>query len=78
MNFFTLQGNGTLTCGGVLQIWEPVREAAGLNQDAMAMWCSVSLHPLLEAYGASQRVYAHMNMSVSQSAIISFTTWWQC
>ncbi|XP_036965803.1 ATP-binding cassette sub-family A member 12 isoform X3 [Acanthopagrus latus] len=57
------QGNGTLTCGGVLQIWEPVREAAGLNQDAMAMWCSVSLHPLLEAYGASQRVYAHMNMS---------------
>uniref|UniRef100_A0A671U5T1 ATP binding cassette subfamily A member 12 n=1 Tax=Sparus aurata TaxID=8175 RepID=A0A671U5T1_SPAAU len=57
------QANGTLTCGEVLQIWGPVREAAGLSQDAMAMWCSVSLQPLLEAYGASQNVYAHLNMS---------------
>ncbi|XP_073329250.1 uncharacterized protein abca12 [Pagrus major] len=57
------QANGTLTCSEVLQIWEPIREAVGLSQDAMAMWCNISLQPVFEAYDASQSVYAHMNMS---------------
>ncbi|XP_044222425.1 glucosylceramide transporter ABCA12 [Thunnus albacares] len=55
------QANGTLECSEALQLWEPVREAAGLNHTTMAMWCNIDLQPVLEAYAAEQIVY--MNMS---------------
>uniref|UniRef100_A0A8C3AW17 ATP binding cassette subfamily A member 12 n=1 Tax=Cyclopterus lumpus TaxID=8103 RepID=A0A8C3AW17_CYCLU len=57
------QANGTLECNEVLKTWEPVREAAGLSPDAMAMWCTVSLQPVLDAYAAAQTIYTHMNTS---------------
>ncbi|KAM7380664.1 hypothetical protein PAMP_003942 [Pampus punctatissimus] len=55
------QANGTLDCSEALKAWEPIREAAGLNHSTMAMWCNISLQPVLEAYTASYTVY--MNMS---------------
>ncbi|XP_070770245.1 uncharacterized protein abca12 [Enoplosus armatus] len=57
------QANGTLKCNEALKVWDPVREAAGLSPATMAMWCNINLQPVLEAYNASQTVYAHLNMS---------------
>ncbi|XP_068185436.1 glucosylceramide transporter ABCA12 [Antennarius striatus] len=57
------QANGTLNCTDVLIIWEPVRQAAGLNASAMSMWCSIHVQPLLEAYRESIRGYSHLNIS---------------
>uniref|UniRef100_A0A8C9YEQ3 ATP binding cassette subfamily A member 12 n=1 Tax=Sander lucioperca TaxID=283035 RepID=A0A8C9YEQ3_SANLU len=57
------QANGTLECSEVLKEWEPVREAAGLSYATIAMWCNISLQPVLEAYAAAQTVYAHTNIS---------------
>ncbi|TDH06959.1 hypothetical protein EPR50_G00119390 [Perca flavescens] len=57
------QANGTLDCSEVLKEWEPVMEAVGLSYDTMAMWCNISLQPVLEAYDAAQTVYANMNIS---------------
>ncbi|KAM7407614.1 hypothetical protein PAMA_003372 [Pampus argenteus] len=55
------QANSTLDCSEALEAWEPIREAAGLNYTTMAMWCNISLQPVLEAYAESHTVY--MNMS---------------
>ncbi|XP_068602787.1 glucosylceramide transporter ABCA12 [Brachionichthys hirsutus] len=57
------QGNGTLNCTTVLMIWEPVRQAAGLNSSTMAVWCSIHVQPILEAYSEAIRFYSHLNMS---------------
>ncbi|XP_078117793.1 uncharacterized protein abca12 isoform X2 [Sander vitreus] len=57
------QANGTLECSEVLKEWESVREAAGLSYDTIAMWCNISVQPVLEAYAAAQTFYAHMNIS---------------
>ncbi|XP_031714357.1 ATP-binding cassette sub-family A member 12 [Anarrhichthys ocellatus] len=57
------QANGTLECSQVLKAWEPVREAAGLSNATMAMWCNISLQPVFEACAAAQTVYTHMNTS---------------
>uniref|UniRef100_A0A3Q1B3N0 ABC transporter domain-containing protein n=1 Tax=Amphiprion ocellaris TaxID=80972 RepID=A0A3Q1B3N0_AMPOC len=59
------QANGTLRCSEVLQVWEPVREAAGLSHVTMAMWCNISLQPVLEAHAAAQTVYSQLNTTVS-------------
>ncbi|XP_023284363.1 ATP-binding cassette sub-family A member 12 [Seriola lalandi dorsalis] len=57
------QANATLECSEALKAWEPVGEAAGLSPATMAMWCNISLQPVLEAYAASQTVYSNLNMS---------------
>uniref|UniRef100_A0A8D3AAC7 ATP binding cassette subfamily A member 12 n=1 Tax=Scophthalmus maximus TaxID=52904 RepID=A0A8D3AAC7_SCOMX len=57
------QANGTLDCSEVLKAWEPVGEAAGLSPATMAMWCNISLQPVLEAHAAAQTVYSHTNMT---------------
>ncbi|KAM9343222.1 glucosylceramide transporter ABCA12 isoform 2-T2 [Pholidichthys leucotaenia] len=57
------QANGTFECSETLEIWETVREAAGLSHDAMDAWCNDHLRPVLEAYSESQTVYSHLNMS---------------
>ncbi|XP_050926506.1 LOW QUALITY PROTEIN: glucosylceramide transporter ABCA12 [Lates calcarifer] len=57
------QANGTLKCSEALIVWGPVREAAGLSHDTMAMWCNISLQPVLEAHAAAQTVYSHLSMS---------------
>uniref|UniRef100_A0A3Q1F1V9 ATP-binding cassette, sub-family A (ABC1), member 12 n=1 Tax=Acanthochromis polyacanthus TaxID=80966 RepID=A0A3Q1F1V9_9TELE len=61
------QANGTLKCSEVLQVWEPVREAAGLNHVTVAMWCNISLQPVLEAHAAAQAVYSQLNTTVSRN-----------
>lgn len=38
----------------------------GLSQDAMAMWCNVSMQPLIDAYND----IIHLNMSVSSHFMI--------
>lgn len=38
----------------------------GLSHDAMAMWCNVSIQPVIEAYN---KVF-HLNMSVSTHIIV--------
>uniref|UniRef100_A0A7N6BK81 ABC transporter domain-containing protein n=1 Tax=Anabas testudineus TaxID=64144 RepID=A0A7N6BK81_ANATE len=55
--------NSSLDCGEVLKVWEPVREAAGLSNDAMALWCNISLEPVSEAYTEAQIVFSHLNTS---------------
>ncbi|XP_008296369.1 ATP-binding cassette sub-family A member 12 [Stegastes partitus] len=55
------QANGTLKCREVLRAWEPMREAAGLSNVTMAMWCNISLQPVLESYAAAQAVYSQLN-----------------
>ncbi|XP_070831676.1 uncharacterized protein abca12 [Chaetodon trifascialis] len=57
------QANGTLECSEVLKAWDPVREAAGLSHTTMAMWCNISLQPVLEAYCKAETVYANLNMN---------------
>ncbi|XP_061579710.1 glucosylceramide transporter ABCA12 [Cololabis saira] len=57
------QANGTLKCSEALKIWESVRETAELNDTSFAMWCAISLQPVLEAYAETQTVYSHLNMS---------------
>ncbi|XP_038576238.1 uncharacterized protein abca12 isoform X3 [Micropterus salmoides] len=57
------QANGTLECSEALKAWQPVREAAGLSNATMAMWCNINLKPVFEAFHAAQTVYAHLNMS---------------
>ncbi|KAM6934409.1 glucosylceramide transporter ABCA12 [Xenentodon cancila] len=57
------QANGTLQCSEALKIWESVRETAELNDATFAMWCDISLQPVLEAYAETQTVYSHLNMS---------------
>ncbi|XP_062287286.1 glucosylceramide transporter ABCA12 [Scomber scombrus] len=66
------QANGTLECSEVLKAWEPLREAAGLNNNTMAMWCNISLQPVLDAYTASQTVY--MNMSHTNVGPVTAST----
>ncbi|XP_030613266.1 LOW QUALITY PROTEIN: ATP-binding cassette sub-family A member 12 [Archocentrus centrarchus] len=58
------QANGTLDCSEILKVWEPVGVAADLSPNFMAMWCNISLQPVLEAYASIQNVYPHMNMSM--------------
>ncbi|KAK2839662.1 hypothetical protein Q5P01_013402 [Channa striata] len=55
--------NGTLECSEVLAEWEPVRQAAGLTHATMALWCNISLQPLLEASAAAPTVYSHLNIT---------------
>ncbi|XP_053295252.1 uncharacterized protein abca12 isoform X4 [Pleuronectes platessa] len=57
------QANGTLGCREALRPWEPVREAAGLSPAFMAMWCNISLQPVIEAYAAALTPYSHINMT---------------
>ncbi|XP_034550567.1 uncharacterized protein abca12 [Notolabrus celidotus] len=57
------QANGSLECSDVLNIWDPVREAAGLNHSTIAFWCNTNLQSVLEAYNEAQIVYSHLNMS---------------
>ncbi|XP_060944020.1 uncharacterized protein abca12 [Limanda limanda] len=57
------QANGTLGCREALRPWEPVREAAGLSPGFMAMWCNISLQPVIEAYAAALTPYSHINMT---------------
>uniref|UniRef100_A0A3P8QCK2 ABC transporter domain-containing protein n=1 Tax=Astatotilapia calliptera TaxID=8154 RepID=A0A3P8QCK2_ASTCA len=57
------QANGTLECSEVLKVWETVSEAAGLSPNTMAVWCNISLKPVLEAYASAQNLYSQMNMS---------------
>uniref|UniRef100_UPI003AAEC31A uncharacterized protein abca12 n=1 Tax=Centroberyx gerrardi TaxID=166262 RepID=UPI003AAEC31A len=57
------QANGTLECSEALTAWEPVREAAGLTKATLDMWCTISLHPVMEAYAAAQIFYDNLNMS---------------
>ncbi|XP_070694461.1 uncharacterized protein abca12 [Pempheris klunzingeri] len=57
------QSNGTLQCSEALEAWGPVGAAAGLSPATMAMWCSISLQPVLEAYHEAQTVYTHLNMN---------------
>ncbi|XP_041662328.1 ATP-binding cassette sub-family A member 12 [Cheilinus undulatus] len=57
------QANGTLECSAVLKVWDPVREAAGLSHQAMAVWCTIAVQPVLEAYYESPVVYSNLNMS---------------
>ncbi|KAM6978364.1 uncharacterized protein abca12 [Tautogolabrus adspersus] len=57
------QANSTLECSDVLKAWDPVREAAGLSHATMAMWCNISLQPVLEAYMEALVVYGNLNMS---------------
>lgn len=40
----------------------------GLSQDAMAMWCNVSMQPLIDAYND----IIHLNMSVSRHIMIEW------
>ncbi|XP_061827806.2 glucosylceramide transporter ABCA12 [Nerophis lumbriciformis] len=44
------QANGSLECSEALRVWQPVGEAAALNQSVLERWCDVSLQPVLEAY----------------------------
>lgn len=39
---------------------------AGLSQGAMAMWCNVSMQPLIDEYNN----IIHLNMSVSRLILI--------
>ncbi|CAL8371002.1 unnamed protein product [Arctogadus glacialis] len=59
------QTNGTLDCLQVLMLWEPVRAAAGLENDTdtLRAWCHVSLQPVLQSYAAAQTHYANLNIS---------------
>ncbi|XP_003445395.1 LOW QUALITY PROTEIN: ATP-binding cassette sub-family A member 12 [Oreochromis niloticus] len=57
------QANGTLECSEVLKVWETFSEAAGLSPNTMAVWCNISLQPVLEAYASAQNLYSQMNMS---------------
>ncbi|XP_034429942.1 ATP-binding cassette sub-family A member 12 isoform X2 [Hippoglossus hippoglossus] len=57
------QANGTLGCRESLRPWEPVREGAGLSPAFMAMWCNISLQPVIEAYAAAMTPYSHINMT---------------
>lgn len=50
-----------MICSDVLKVWKPVGAMVGLSQDAMAMWCNVSMQPLIDAYND----IIHLNMSVS-------------
>ncbi|XP_041700647.2 glucosylceramide transporter ABCA12 isoform X2 [Coregonus clupeaformis] len=52
-----------LECRQVLKAWEPVREAAGLSEASLGLWCNISLLPVMEAYAASNYVYATPNMT---------------
>lgn len=38
----------------------------GLSHDAMAMWCNISIQPVIEAYNKA----FHLNMSVSKHIIV--------
>ncbi|CAI5656359.1 unnamed protein product [Oreochromis niloticus] len=58
------QANGTLECSEVLKVWETFSEAAGLSPNTMAVWCNISLQPVLEAYASAQNLYSQMNMSM--------------
>ncbi|XP_064800500.1 uncharacterized protein abca12 isoform X2 [Oncorhynchus masou masou] len=53
----------TLECRQVLKAWEPVREAAGLSEASLGLWCNISLLPVMEADAASNYVYANPNMT---------------
>ena len=56
-----------MDCLQVLMLWEPVRAAAGLENDTdtLRAWCHVSLQPVLQSYAAAQTHYANLNISVS-------------
>lgn len=56
-----------MECRQVLKAWEPVREAAGLSEASLGLWCNISLLPVMEADAASNYVYANPNMTVSSS-----------
>lgn len=68
MTYIYLQANGTLVCSDVLKVWKPVGVMVGLSQDAMAMWCNVSMQPLIDAYND----IIHLNMSVSRHIMIEW------
>uniref|UniRef100_A0A0S7EWI0 ABCAC n=4 Tax=Poeciliopsis prolifica TaxID=188132 RepID=A0A0S7EWI0_9TELE len=57
------QASGTLNCSNALTAWEPVAEAAGVNLSTFAVWCNISLQPVLDAYAAAITDLSHLNMS---------------
>lgn len=57
-----------MICSDVLKVWKPVGAMVGLSQDAMAMWCNVSMQPLIDAYND----IIHLNMSVSRHIMIGW------
>ncbi|XP_017279339.1 ATP-binding cassette sub-family A member 12 [Kryptolebias marmoratus] len=65
------QTNGTLDCSEVLKAWEPFRQAAGLNTTTLAVWCHLSLQPVLEAFAAAQTDYSNLNTSHMATEAIS-------
>ncbi|XP_034142679.1 uncharacterized protein abca12 isoform X2 [Esox lucius] len=64
----------TLECRQVLKAWEPVREAAGLSESSLALWCNISLLPVMEAYATSHYIYTSLNMTVMGNGTESVKT----
>ncbi|KAK0132263.1 ATP-binding cassette sub-family A member 12 [Merluccius polli] len=57
------KANGTLKCSQVLSLWDPVREAAGLDKDTLRAWCQVSLQPVLQSSSAAQTAFGNLNIN---------------
>lgn len=45
------------------QIWQDVRAGAGLSEDTVALWCNISLLPVIAAYNKPAPAF---NMTVRQ------------
>ncbi|KAM9710193.1 uncharacterized protein abca12 isoform 2-T2 [Menidia menidia] len=68
------QANGTLECTEAIKVWEPVRQAAGLNPATLSAWCNISLQPVLDAHAAAQNVFFHLNMNPMGAGPVSVNT----
>ncbi|KAJ3592037.1 hypothetical protein NHX12_007167 [Muraenolepis orangiensis] len=62
------QANESLECSQVVMLWEPVREAAGMDMDTLRAWCRVSLQPFLHSYAEDQAAYGNLNLNISSAA----------
>ncbi|KTG45580.1 hypothetical protein cypCar_00012023 [Cyprinus carpio] len=40
----------SLNCSYVQQIWQDVRAGTGISEDTVALWCNISLQPVIAAY----------------------------
>ncbi|XP_067108192.1 glucosylceramide transporter ABCA12 [Osmerus mordax] len=68
----TIQDNASneaLECRNVLEVWDQVREAAGLSTDTLEMWCNISLLPVIKSFEASNQLFATLNNNMTGMAM---------
>ncbi|XP_016410236.1 uncharacterized protein LOC107741931 [Sinocyclocheilus rhinocerous] len=55
----------SLNCSYMQQIWQDVRAGAGISEDTVALWCNISLLPVIAAYNKPAPAFNMTGMAIN-------------